>query len=77
MVGQEATLDLLAMPTVIFTHPQVATVGLTKQQAIDQGLKVKSPKLSLENVTCALANFDTTGFIKVVAEMETGRSLTQ
>ena len=73
MVGQEATLDLLAMPAVIFTDPQVATVGLTEQQAKDQGLKVESRTLGLENVPRALANFDTTGFIKIVAEIDTGR----
>lgn len=73
MVGQEEALDLLAMPSVIFTDPQVATVGLTEQQAADQGLQVESRKLGLENVPRALANFDTTGFIKIVAEKETGR----
>ncbi len=73
MAGSEASLDLLAMPAVIFTDPQVATVGLTEQQAQAQGLKVESRKLGLENVPRALANFDTTGFIKIVAEKETGR----
>ena len=73
MVGQEATLDLLAMPAVIFSDPQIATVGLTEQQAIAQGLKVECRKLGLENVPRALANFDTTGLIKIVAEKETGR----
>ena len=73
MADHEAALDLLAMPAVIFTDPQVATVGLTEQQATAQGLQVESRKLGLENVPRALANFDTTGFIKIVAEKETGR----
>jgi len=73
MAGKETTLDLLAMPAVIFTDPQVATVGLTEQQATTQGLRVESRKLGLENVPRALVNFDTTGFIKIVAEQETGR----
>lgn len=73
MAGSEASLDLLAMPAVIFTDPQVATVGLTEQQARAQGLKIESRKLGLENVPRALANFETTGFIKIVAEKETGR----
>lgn len=73
MVGHEETLDLLAMPAVIFTDPQVATVGLTEQQAIDRGLDCECRKLGLENVPRALANFDTTGFIKIVAEKGTGR----
>ncbi len=73
MLGNEASLDLLTMPAVIFSDPQVATVGLTEQQARAEGLKVESRKLGLENVPRALANFDTTGFIKIVAEQETGR----
>lgn len=73
MAGQEAAIDLLAMPEVIFTDPQVATVGLTEQQAQSQGLQVESRTLGLENVPRALANFDTTGFIKLVAEKDTGR----
>lgn len=73
MTGKESTLDLLAMPAVIFTDPQVATVGLTEKQASAQGLQVESRNLSLENVPRALANFDTTGFIKIVAEQGTGR----
>ena len=73
MVGQEATLDLTAMPEVIFTDPQIATVGLTEHQALAQGVKVESRKLGLEHVPRALANFDTTGFIKIVAEIDTGR----
>lgn len=73
MAGNDATLDLMAMPAVIFTDPQVATVGLTEQQARTQGLQVESRTLGLENVPRALANFDTTGFIKIVAEQESGR----
>lgn len=42
MARHEATLDLLAMPAVIFTDPQVAIVGLTEQQARAQGLRLKA-----------------------------------
>ncbi len=75
MTGGDAALDLTTMPAVVFTDPQVATVGLTEQQALDQGLDVESRTLDLENVPRALANFDTRGFIKLVAETETGRLL--
>ncbi len=73
MTGGDKAIDLSAMPAVVFTEPQVATVGLTEQQATGQGLKVESRKLDLENVPRALANFDTRGFIKLVAESESGR----
>jgi mercuric reductase len=75
MTGGEATLDLSAMPAVVFTDPQVATVGLTEAQAQRQGIQTDSRTLSLDNVPRALANFDTRGFIKLVAEAHTGRLL--
>lgn len=68
MLGGDARLDLSAMPAVVFTDPQVATVGLTEAQATEQGLAVESRTLTLDNVPRALANFDTRGFIKLVAE---------
>jgi mercuric reductase len=75
MMGGEAALDLSAVPEVVFTDPQVATVGLTAAQANELGLKVDSRTLSLDNVPRALANFDTRGFIKLVSERESGRLL--
>lgn len=75
MTGGDATLDLSAMPEVIFTDPQVATVGLTESGAIKLGFSVECRVLDLENVPRALVNFDTTGFIKMVAERTSGRLL--
>ena len=68
MTGGEAALDLTTMPAVAFTDPQVATVGLSEAEARDQGIETVSRTLSLDNVPRALANFDTRGFIKIVAE---------
>ncbi len=68
MTGGEAALDLTAMPTVIFTDPQVATVGMSEAEAHGKGIETISRTLSLDNVPRALANFDTRGFIKLVAE---------
>jgi len=73
MTGDDIAIDLSAMPAVVFTDPQVATVGLTEQQANAQGMVVESRKLDLENVPRALANLDMRGFIKLVAEKESGR----
>jgi mercuric reductase len=73
MTGGDATLDLTAMPAVVFTEPAVATVGLTEQEARDLGKKTESRTLDLENVPRALANFDTHGFVKLVMEKDNGR----
>ncbi len=73
MTGGDSRLDLSTMPAVIFTDPQVATVGLTEEQAISKGLDVISRVLDMENVPRALANFETDGFIKLVAESKSER----
>ena len=75
MTGGDAALDLSAMPAVVFTDPQVATVGLSEAQAAALGIETNSRTLSLDNVPRALANFDTRGFIKLVAEQGSGRLL--
>ena len=75
MLGGNATLDLRSMPAVVFTDPQIATVGLSEAQAHLQGIETDSRTLSLDNVPRALVNFDTRGFIKIVAAAGTGRIL--
>jgi len=73
MTGGEAVLDLSSMPAVIFTNPQVATVGLSEEQARATGIETDSRTLELENVPRALANFDTDGFIKLVMDVSSER----
>jgi len=75
MTGEDIALDLAVIPAVVFTNPQVATVGLTEQEAQEQSLDVVSRTLDLENVPRALTNLDTRGFIKLVAEKDSGRIL--
>lgn len=71
MTGGNDCLDLSAMPAVIFTDPQVATVGLSENRAKDLGIRAESRTLALENVPRALVNFETKGFIKLVINADT------
>jgi mercuric reductase len=75
MTGGDATLNLGTMPAVVFTDPQVATVGLSEAQAEAQGIDTESRVLGLDNVPRALVNFETRGFIKLVIERQTSRLL--
>ena len=68
MTGGDAVLDLTAMPAVVFTDPQVATVGYSEAEAHQDGIETDSRLLTLDNVPRALANFATRGFIKLVVE---------
>ena len=70
--GNNRRYDPRAMPEVVFTDPQVASVGLTEAAARRQGYQVEAMTLSLDNVPRALAARDTRGLIKLVAEAGTG-----
>lgn len=75
MTGGDAALDLSVVPAVVFTDPQVATVGLSEEAAARLGIAAESRTLTLDNVPRALADFDTRGFIKLTAERGSGRLL--
>lgn len=75
MTGGEAELDLRSMPGVVFTDPAVGTVGMSEAEAKEQGVAVHSRTLDLGYVPRALANFDSRGFIKLVADRDSGRLL--
>lgn len=71
MLGVDAELDLRSMPSVVFTDPQIATVGLSEAEANLQDIETDCRTLTLDNVPRALVNFDTRGFIKIVAKAGT------
>ena len=69
------SFDLTALPRVTFTSPQVASVGMTAEEAAAQGLAIDSRILELAAVPRAIVNRDTRGLIKLVAEEGGGRVL--
>ncbi len=73
MNGDGRSYDNLAMPAVVFTDPQVASVGLTEAAARARGIDVKTSVLSLDNVPRALAARDVRGLFKLVADSGTGK----
>lgn len=73
--GNRKRLDLTVVPDVIFTDPQVASVGLTERQALAHIYDVKTTTLPLAYVPRALAARDTRGLIKLVADRNSDRLL--
>src|SRR5205823_4599774 len=73
--GDSLLYDNRAMPEVVFTDPQVASVGLTEAQAKVAGHEVATSVLSLGNVPRAIAARDTRGLIKLVADAKSRRLL--
>ncbi|MDR6549381.1 dihydrolipoyl dehydrogenase [Paenibacillus qinlingensis] len=54
-----------------YTRPEIASVGWTQQQAIDQGRQVKVGKFSFKGIGKALVYGDSDGFVKVIADKDT------
>ncbi len=73
--GDGRRYDATSMPSVVFTDPQVASVGLTEAAARAAGFDVHTSVLPLDYVPRALAARDTRGLIKLVAEASGGKLL--
>ncbi|MDP2813610.1 MAG: mercury(II) reductase [Erysipelotrichaceae bacterium] len=72
---KKLSLDLTVVPSVIFSHPSLATVGLTEKQAKENDYNVITSVLKLGSVPRALVNHDTDGVIKLVADANTRKIL--
>lgn len=73
--GDSLRYDNSAMPAIVFTDPQVASVGLTEAAARAAGHAVRVSTIGLDKVPRALAARDTRGLIKLVADAGNGRLL--
>ncbi|RTM14168.1 MAG: bifunctional organomercurial lyase/mercury(II) reductase MerBA [Bradyrhizobiaceae bacterium] len=73
--GDSLRYDNRAMPAIVFTDPQVASVGLTEAAARAAGHAVHVSTIGLDQVPRALAARDTRGLIKLVADAGSGRLL--
>ena len=64
-----------AVPTCVYTHPEVASVGMNKAAAIDAGYSVKIGRFDFRNNGRALCQGNRDGFVKVVVDEKTGMIL--
>jgi len=72
-LGGRATMDYTAVPAVVFTHPETASVGLTEAEARAQGRPVRVGRFPFAALGRAQASGETEGFVKLVADAETHR----
>lgn len=67
MLGEEATIDMNTVPSCIYTDPEIAVVGLTADEAKEQGIAVVSKKYPMSaNGKTLIAGLDR-GFVKIIA----------
>lgn len=68
-------LDLTVVPGVIFTDPQIATVGLTEVAARTAGYDVRTATVPMDYVARAQVAHDLCGLVKLVADSASGKLL--
>ncbi|XP_069142563.1 dihydrolipoyl dehydrogenase, mitochondrial-like isoform X1 [Argopecten irradians] len=75
MNGGAVHIDYNCVPSVIYTHPEVAWVGKTEEMLKEEGVNYKIGKFPLAANSRAKTNDDADGLVKVLADKETDRLL--
>lgn len=73
LVGAKPTINYMAIPNVIYTHPEVAAVGLTEPEAREAGLEVKVGTFPMRANSRSRCTGEVEGLVKVVGDGNTGR----
>jgi dihydrolipoamide dehydrogenase len=72
IAGEPSALDYQAVPAAVFTDPEIATVGLTEEQAADRGFEPAVGKFPFNASGRALTTGESDGFVRVVADEDSG-----
>jgi len=75
IAGQPTRFDFHAMPSVVFTEPELASVGLTREQAEAAGFKPREARFPYAAIGRAHASHATDGWVKLVGDDASGRLL--
>jgi dihydrolipoamide dehydrogenase len=67
IAGEKVSYENVVVPAVVFTDPEIASVGLSEEEAEDKGLKVKIGKFPFSVSSRAMTREETQGFVKVIA----------
>ena len=70
IAGHRSEMDARVIPAVIFTDPEIGTVGMTEEQAVAAGRKVKVNKYPFGGLGRAMTQMETEGFVKMVADAD-------
>ena len=68
IAGNRDRYEHAVVPAVIFTDPEIATVGLDEQEAKDSGIKTKIGRFPFSASSRAMTKNETDGFVKVIAD---------
>ncbi|NLV76533.1 MAG: dihydrolipoyl dehydrogenase [Tissierellia bacterium] len=72
IMGKDSTMNYSIVPSCIYTFPELASVGLTEEEAKEKGYDITVSKFPLAANGKALAEGETLGFAKIIADNEYG-----
>ena len=72
-LGRESEMDYTAIPSAVYTHPEIGSTGLTEAQAGERGIDVKVGRFFFRAAGKAVAEAEREGLAKVVVEAATGQ----
>ncbi len=73
--GHSARMDYEAVPSVIFTVPEIASVGMSLEQALKKGFKATSGSFPFQALGKSQAEIETDGFAQIIVDKGTGQVL--
>lgn len=73
IAGKHSHVNLMAIPNVVYTHPEVASVGLTEKEAKDMGLQPMVGMFQFKGNPRARCSNDTDGIVKLIGDAASGR----
>lgn len=71
IAGHKAAKDWVSIPGAVFTDPEIASAGLTVEEAQAKGIEVQVGKFPFAALGKAMAMMETEGFVKVIADKKT------
>lgn len=75
IAGQKPHINYNLIPGVVYTWPEVASVGKTEQELVEAGVEIKIGSFPIKALGRARASMDTAGLIKIIADKNTDEVL--
>jgi dihydrolipoamide dehydrogenase len=75
IAGQQGIVNHDLIPSVVYTYPEIASIGKTEEQVKESGIEYKVGKFPFAGNSRAKTNRDTEGYVKVIADAKTDRVL--
>ncbi len=72
ILGKECAMDYTVVPSAIFTHPEIGTVGVSEKEAVQKNMEIEIGKFPFAANGKALTSGERDGFVKLIKDKNTG-----